>query len=252
MPITQDELKALSAEAAKWPADSVPFPNEEEQKDLMESSTTQEVVGPNRSNTMFVPVTAVKYQYPTLKTEVQVPVSVEAMCAIDPTIGPSNMMSSELHQAAGFRDDSKSPKKTLEVYNYLAARASDRLMQKMGETGGLTCFRCNDVAIGVKGLTIYQPQGDEPIFGEYLSTAHCSKVACVNSALLKVLRSSGEKIEGTTRAYCLCCKKSKSRKDKLYACGKCKMARYCSKACQRAHWKCHEPTCKLGSKVCSK
>ena len=145
------------------------------------------------------------------------------------------MMSTELHEAAGFREASVSPEKKMEVYNYLAARASDRLMQKIRDTRGLICFRCKDVATGVKGFTIYHPHGDDAIFGEYLSTAHCSMATCVNSALLEVLRSSGEKIKGTARVYCLCCRKSKSRKDKLYACGNCGLARYCSKVCQRTH-----------------
>lgn len=43
---------------------------------------------------------------------------------------------------------------------------------------------------------------------------------------------------------CAQCKKEEAKNNALDRCARCKNVHYCSKVCQRAHWKTHKPDCK--------
>ena len=71
----------------------------------------------------------------------------------------------------------------------------------------MRCFVCKEPAYSVKGFPIYQPEGDEGIFVDYLATPHCRKNDCTKSAELEVLKASRKKIVGTGKVFYQCCRK---------------------------------------------
>jgi hypothetical protein len=48
------------------------------------------------------------------------------------------------------------------------------------------------------------------------------------------------------QAVCVRCGKVAAAGAKFQRCGGCRAVRYCSKECQRAHWACHKPVCRVG------
>ena len=54
--------------------------------------------------------------------------------------------------------------------------------------------------------------------------------------------SAGPRLSGTSRDTCGSCGAAAS-----FHCSRCTRVKYCSKECQRAHWKAHKPSCAPGS-----
>ena len=59
--------------------------------------------------------------------------------------------------------------------------------------------------------------------------------------------ASGMPVEGSGTKLCAACGASPSSNTKLLTCSGCHVARYCSPACQRSHWKVHKPDCKAAA-----
>ena len=59
--------------------------------------------------------------------------------------------------------------------------------------------------------------------------------------------ASGMPVEGSGTKLCAACGVSPSGNTKLLTCSGCHVARYCSPACQRSHWKVHKPDCKAAA-----
>ena len=90
-------------------------------------------------------------------------------------------------------------------------------------------------------------EGEDPIGSEVIAQAqkHAREILVELDASTLRMHRSGR--------CCAFCKKAPNAEEKFNACGKCKMYRYCSTTCQKAHWKNgHKKECLKGKKATTK
>lgn len=98
------------------------------------------------------------------------------------------------------------------------------------------------------------PEADPPRVEDIVS-AVCGLAACtravseeIEMALAQRHAMSGhQNLIGDFLQLCENCSRASSSSEPLKQCSRCKSARYCSPACQRAHWPKHKKACQLAA-----
>jgi hypothetical protein len=115
------------------------------------------------------------------------------------------------------------------------------------------CTMCGQRAtrmVNTPALYPHPPTGGPPVVADMTPLQICNDPACNQQAQREVQRivrsvhkakereSPGFNLRAAQANECAHCKKVQSRDaGKMNCCGKCKAARYCSRACQVADWK---------------
>jgi hypothetical protein len=138
------------------------------------------------------------------------------------------------------------PRLGIELVSTLAGNLLDRQRTQQGTRPCLFCQK-NIAREEEYYVYLYQPLTILPTsttIGHIMIFAYfCPSPGCIKEkdAWLQALRDSDT--SDSLRGCAQCGAMKKKNEGRYPACGRCRMVNYCSKECQRAHWKMHKPFC---------